>query len=223
MADETKELSGIEAAAARDEELAPQLWMMITTFWNSPGRNTLVLLGAAICAVVALTAFGQIKLNAWNKPFYDALSLKDFSEFAHQLLVFGVIAGALLALNVAQAWLREMSKLKLRDGLTHDLFDQWLVPRRAFRLSGAGEIGKNPDQRIHEDARHLVELSTDLGIGLLQSTLLLASFITVLWTVSNDVTFSVAGVSFVLPGYMVWLALIYAGIASSVSGVLGAR
>jgi vitamin B12/bleomycin/antimicrobial peptide transport system ATP-binding/permease protein len=221
MADETKKSSGSEAAAARDEELAPQLWMMITTFWNSPGRNTLVLLGAAICAVVALTAFGQIKLNAWNKPFYDALSLKDFSGFAHQLLVFGVIAGALLALNVAQAWLREMSKLKLRDGLTHDLFDQWLVPRRAFHLSGAGEIGKNPDQRIHEDARHLVELSTDLGIGLLQSTLFLASFITVLWTVSNDVTFSVAGVSFVLPGYMVWLALIYAGIASFVSWRVG--
>ena len=107
-----------------------------------------------------------------------------------------------------------MSKLKLRDGLTHDLFDQWLVPRRAFRLSGAGEIGKNPDQRIHEDARHLVELSTDLGIGLLQSTLLLVSFITVLWTVSNSVTFSVAGLSFALPGYMVWLALAYAGIAS---------
>ena len=68
MADETEELSGIEAAAARDEELAPQLWMMITTFWNSPGRNTLVLLGAAICAVVALTAFGQIKLNELDLP-----------------------------------------------------------------------------------------------------------------------------------------------------------
>jgi vitamin B12/bleomycin/antimicrobial peptide transport system ATP-binding/permease protein len=132
----------------------------------------------------------------------------------HQLAIFGVLAGALLALNVAQAWLREMSKLKLRDGLTHDLFDQWLVPRRAFRLSGAGEIGVNPDQRIHEDAHHLVETSTDLGIGLLQSTLLLICFITVLWTVSDGVIFSVAGVRFALPGYMVWLALAYAGIAS---------
>ena len=215
MADETKKLFGsVSATAARDEELVPQLWMMITTFLNSPGRNTLFSLGGALCAVVALTAFGQIKLNAWNKPFYDALSLKDFSGFLYQLVIFVVIAGALLALNVAQAWLREMSKLKLRDGLTHDLFDQWLVPRRAFRLAGAGEIGKNPDQRIHEDARHLVELSTDLGIGLLQSTLLLVSFITVLWTVSNNVTFSVAGVSFAVPGYMVWLALAYAGIAS---------
>jgi putative ATP-binding cassette transporter len=222
MADETKKPSGSEAAAAaRDEELAPQLWMMITTFFNSPGRNTLILLGAALCVVVALTAYGQIKLNAWNKPFYDALSRKDFIEFLYQLVLFGVIAGALLALNVAQAWLREMSKLKLRDGLTHDLFDQWLVPRRAFHLSNAGEIGVNPDQRIHEDARHLVETSTDLGIGLLQSTLLLICFITVLWTVSQDITFSIDGWSFALPGYMVWLALTYAGIASFVSWRVG--
>jgi ABC-type uncharacterized transport system fused permease/ATPase subunit len=208
-------------AAGRDEELAPQLWMMITAFLNSPGRNNLFLLGIAVCAVVALTAFLQIKLNAWNKPFYDALSRKDAAAFVYQLVIFGVIAGALLALNVAQAWLREMSKLKLREGLTRDLFDQWLVPRRAFRLSTAGEIGENPDQRIHEDARHLVDLSTDLGIGLLQATLLLVCFITVLWDVSESVIFSVAGVRFALPGYMVWLALTYAGIASFASWWVG--
>ena len=215
MADEIKTPSRSEAAtAARGEELAPQLWMMIKPILNSPSRNILFLLGVALCTVVALTAYGQIKLNAWNKPFYNALSRKDVSEFVYQLAVFGVIAGALLSLNVAQAWLREMSKLKLRDGLTRDLFNQWLVPRRAFHLSGAGEIGKNPDQRIHEDARHLVELSTDLGIGLLQSTLLLVCFITVLWTASDGVMFSVDGWRFALPGYMVWLALAYAGIGS---------
>jgi len=49
MADETKKPSGSEAAtAARHEELAPQLWMMITTFFHSPGRNTLFSLGAAV-------------------------------------------------------------------------------------------------------------------------------------------------------------------------------
>jgi putative ATP-binding cassette transporter len=59
--------------------------MMITTFLNSPGRNILFLLGASLCAAVALTAFGQIKLSAWNKPFYDALSRKDVLEFVYQL------------------------------------------------------------------------------------------------------------------------------------------
>ncbi|MGH6841823.1 MAG: ABC transporter ATP-binding protein/permease, partial [Methylocella sp.] len=203
------------AKAAAKDEFAPQAWMMIKTFWwDSPGRNTLFLLGAGICTVVALTAYSQIELNSWNKPFYDALSLKDFSGFLHQLLVFAVLAGALLALNVAQAWLREMTKLKAREDLTRDLFNQWLVPRRAFRLSKAGEIGQNPDQRIHEDARHLVDLSTDLGIGLLQATLLLVCFISVLWTASSGILFSIAGLSFAMPGYMVWCALIYAGIAS---------
>src|ERR1700731_4186609 len=222
MDEETKKPSRPQGdAAALGQELAPQLRMMLTTFVHSPGRNKLFLLGLAVCAVVALTAFGQIKLNAWNKPFYDALSLKDFWEFLYQLVVFGVIAGGLLALNVAQAWLRELSKLKLREGLTRDLFDQWLVPRRAFRLSGAGEIGVNPDQRIHEDARHLVDLSTDLGIGLLQATILLGCFISVLWSLSESVNFSVDGWRFTIPGYMVWCALIYAGVASLVSWRVG--
>src|ERR1700730_13299854 len=152
MDEQTKKPSPPQGdAAASGQELAPQLRMMLTTFVHSPGRNKLFLLGLAVCAVVALTAFGQIKLNAWNKPFYDALSLKDFWEFLYQLVIFAVIAGALLALNVAPAWLRVMSKLRLREGLTRYLFNQWLVPRRAFHLSSAGEIGVNPDQRIHED------------------------------------------------------------------------
>lgn len=206
---------------APGEKLAPQLHMMVRTFLDSPARNALFVLGIAIFVVVALTAFGQIKLNAWNKPFYNALSRKDFVEFSYQLVVFAVIAGALLVLNVAQAWLREMSKLKLREGLSRDLFDQWLTPKRAFRLSGAGEIGVNPDQRIHEDARHLVDLSTDLGIGLLQATILLVSFITVLWALSETISFSIDGMSFTIPGYMVWCALVYAGIASFVSWRVG--
>ncbi len=99
-------------------------------------------------------------------------------------MVFVFIAGVLLTLNVAQVWLNQTLKVRLRAGLTRDLFGEWLKPKRAFRLAGAGEIGENPDQRIHEDARHLTELSTDLGIGLLQSTLLLISFVGVLWILS---------------------------------------
>ena len=96
-----------------------------------------------------------------------------------------------------------------------------LDTRRAFRLTYAGEIGANPDQRIHEDARHLTELSTDLGIGLLQSSLLLGSFIGVLWMLSGNVVFHVSGRSFAIPGYMVWCALAYTGTASWISWLIG--
>ena len=128
-----------------------------------------------------------------------------------------IIAGALLALNVAQRWLGEMLKLKLRQGLVHDLVQNWLVPVRAFRLANAGDIGVNPDQRMHEDARHLTELSADLGIGLLQASILLITFINILWGISSGFVFHVAGRTLAIPGYMVWAAVIYAASASLVS------
>jgi putative ATP-binding cassette transporter len=209
-----------EAPLPRDQ-LLPQVFMMARAFLASPQRNALILLAIGLASVIGGTAAGQIELNAWNQPFYDALSRKDLRAFLYQLGVFGVIAGTLLALNVAQAWLNHMTKLKLREGLTRHLFDHWLEPKRAFRLAGAGEIGVNPDQRIHEDTRHLVELSTDLGIGLLQASLLLVSFIGVLWYLSSDVRFFVGETSFSVPGYMVWCALLYAGTASWLSWQVG--
>jgi putative ATP-binding cassette transporter len=201
--------------------LARETLTLLQVLWVSQTRNALVWLWAALVVVVGATAYGQIKLNAWNKPFYDSLTRRDSHQFLHQLGVFAFIAGALLVLNVAQTWLNQMFRMELRTGLTRDLFAQWLVPKRAFMLGGAGEIGINPDQRIHEDARHLSDLTTDLGAGLLQAALLLASFIGVLWGLSAGVTFELAGENFVIPGYMVWSALFYAGAASLAGWLVG--
>jgi putative ATP-binding cassette transporter len=201
--------------------LVPQLNLMIRALWSSPVRNTLMLLATGVWAAVIATAYGQIRLNRWNQPFYDALARRDFRGFLFQLGVFALIAGGLLALNVALKWLGEMLKLKLRAGLVHDLMQEWLAPRRAFRLASAGPISVNPDQRMHEDARHLTELSTDLGIGLLQSSILLVTFVSVLWGLSSGFGFVIRGQTWVIPGYMVWAAVIYAGSASLLSYWLG--
>lgn len=201
--------------------LAAQIATIFRAYYGSRELGQLFLIGGGLVVVVASTAYAQIRLNAWNEPFYDALSRKDLGAFGAQLLVFAWLAGALLVLNVAQTWLNQLAKLKLRIGLTRDLFAQWLMPKRAFLLAGMGDIGENPDQRIHEDARHLAELSTDLGVGLFQAALLLASFIGVLWGLSAGVTFELDGKSFSVPGYMVWSALLYAGAASWASWRVG--
>jgi vitamin B12/bleomycin/antimicrobial peptide transport system ATP-binding/permease protein len=138
-----------------------------------------------------------------------------------QLGVFAELAGVLLLLNVTQTWLNQTSRVVLRQGLVHDLMKEWLKPLRAFRLSNAGWIGVNPDQRMHADAQHLTELMTDLGIGLLQSTLFLGSFIGVLWMLSKRMIFPIAGHQLHVPGYLVWCALFYAGTASLVSWLVG--
>jgi vitamin B12/bleomycin/antimicrobial peptide transport system ATP-binding/permease protein len=122
--------------------------MMLRVFRGSPQKTEILIFGFTLLIVIGATAFGQIKLNAWSRPFYDALAHKDLPGLIKQIIVFGIIAGALLVMNVAQTWLNLAIKVKLREGLVTDLFDQWLKPRRAFRLVDAREIGANPDQRI---------------------------------------------------------------------------
>ena len=201
--------------------LLPQLATVGHALWVSPARRALLVLTVALFVVIVVTAYGQIRLNSWNQPFYDALAHRDFSQFMTQLGVFCIIAGALLVLNVGQTWLTQMLTLKLRQGVVHDLIEKWMLPGRAFRLANAGAIGINPDQRMHEDARHLAELSADLGIGLLQASILLVTFIDVLWATTSDFIFHIDGRSFVVPGYMVWAALLYSGSASLLSYWVG--
>ena len=113
--------SATATGATANAGLVPELTMMYQALWTSPVRNTLFMQAGALFIVIAATAYGQILLNNWNKPFYDALSRRDFAGFLEQLGVFGLIAGALLVLNVVQRYLGEMSKVKLREGLVEDL------------------------------------------------------------------------------------------------------
>ena len=60
-----------------------------------------------------MTTYGQIILNRWNQPFYDAITRRDVNDFLYQLGVYFVIVGSLLVLDVAQRWLTETIKFRL--------------------------------------------------------------------------------------------------------------
>src|SRR5579863_5695413 len=124
-----------EADEYTDSSMVRQIRMMLRALRDSPAGKALLVLVGAVFAVVLVTAYAQIRLNSWNKPFFDALSRRDVRGFLFQLGVFFLIAGGLLVLNVAQRWLIETLKVKLREGLVLDLLKDWLQPRRAFWLA----------------------------------------------------------------------------------------
>ncbi|MER9138234.1 ABC transporter ATP-binding protein/permease [Mesorhizobium sp. M0830] len=207
--------------AVEASSLSDQVASIRRALAGSPVRKWLLWTAVGMMAVIIATSIGQVLLNRWNQPFYDALARRDMAAFLHQLLVFAAIAGGLLVLNIGQTWLNQMIRLKLREALTLDLIDQWTRPARAFRLANAGAIGVNPDQRMQQDAAHLSDLSTDLGVGLLQSCILLVSFVGVLWELSSGFVFHIGGTALAIPGYMVWAAILYAGTASWLSWLVG--
>jgi vitamin B12/bleomycin/antimicrobial peptide transport system ATP-binding/permease protein len=222
VTDRSTQTSGVESEAESAHlGLGRQLAMMIRAIFASPVGKTLVFLLIAIVLVVIVTAYGQVRLNRWNKSFFDALSRRDLPDFVFQLGVFFVIAGILLVLNVAQRWLAETLQVKLREGLVRSLLKDWMQPRRAFWLANSGPMGVNPDQRIHEDARKLCELSADLVIGLLQASILFGTFAGVLWGLSSEFSFRIDDRDYAIPGFMLWAAILYAAAGSVLSYWVG--
>jgi putative ATP-binding cassette transporter len=210
-----------QAAGADHSGLLRQLGPLLGALRAAPVGSTILRLVIELVVVIAATAYGQIRLNSWNKPFFDALSRRDTQGFLLQLGVFFLIICLLLLLNVAQRWLVETLKVVMREGLVQHLVGLWLSPRRAYWLGQGGSMGVNPDQRMHEDARKLCELSADLGSGLLQASVLFSTFAGILWVLSRDFSFRIGGEDHPIPGFMLWVAVLYAGGGSLLSYWVG--
>ncbi|NLH81515.1 MAG: ABC transporter ATP-binding protein/permease [Phyllobacteriaceae bacterium] len=198
-----------------------QVRQVVARMRGAPERRALAWLVLGLVATIVSNNMAQIWLNDWQGLFYDALERRDWPGFVSEALHFLRIAGTLLVLVVLQTWGAEMIKVQLRSWLTRHLLDEWLVSKRSYLLTFAGEVGANPDQRIHEDTRHLAELTADLGASLIQATLLLASFIGVLWLLSEQVKFSIDGKLVGIPGYMVWCALAFSLAGSALTWWVG--
>src|SRR3546814_2477648 len=65
-------------------------------------------------------------------------------------------------------------------------------------------------------------MTTERGVGLLQAGMLLVSFVSVLWALSDDVGFVIGGERIAIPGYMVWCAVGYAVLGSWLTWKVGA-
>ena len=219
--DEADDLVAAEMETVAESGLGKQLGLILQALRSSAVAKVLLVLIVSLIVVVLATAYGQVYLNRWNQPFYDALSRRDLKDFMTQLGVFFIIVGCLLVLNVVQRWIVEHLKLRLREGLTRDLIDRWMQPRRAFWLANSGSMGANPDQRMQEDARKFTELSADLGVGLLQATILFVTFAGVLWGLSTDFSFRIGDADYAVPGFMLWAAIAYALIGSLLSYWVG--
>jgi putative ATP-binding cassette transporter len=107
--------------------------------------------------------------------------------------------------------------MRWRRWLTDVYLAEWLADRAYYRMALTDPYTDNPDQRIADDARLFVEDTLSLGIGLLNSIVTLGSFILVLWSLSGSIT--VLGVE--IPGYMVWVALVYALLGTWLAHLIG--
>ena len=190
-------------------------------FFSSDEKWMARLLAGGVVALTLLQIAIQIKLNLWNKDFFDALEARDWNAFLGAMGVFALLAGASMGVAVYQVYLKQLLQLRWRRWLTARLTGAWLDKGRHYQLNFIGSGVDNPDQRIAENVKGATEMAVEFALGILNSVLTLAAFCSILWVLSGALPVTLGDLSFDIPGYMVWAALLYAGIGSIATYFIG--
>jgi vitamin B12/bleomycin/antimicrobial peptide transport system ATP-binding/permease protein len=185
-------------------------WSLIKPYWQSEEKFMAWLLLGTVIALTLSMVYMSVQFNQWYNLFYNSLQDKDKHEFFHQMLRFALLATIYIVMAVYSIYLNQMLQIRWRRWLTDKYLNRWLAERTYYRMQLTGNPADNPDQRIAEDFRLFVEETLTLSLGLLNAVVTLVSFAGILWTLSGPLAIPYNGGEIVIPGYMVWVALIYA-------------
>jgi putative ATP-binding cassette transporter len=202
-------------------QFARRAWGLVGPYFRSEERWRARALLAVIVVLTLGLVFLQVLYNDWNRLFFEALQNKDFASFGPLLVRFGIIAALYIIGAVYRLYFQQMLQMRWRVWLTHQYVDNWLSQRTYYRMEVAGRTADNPDQRISEDIQLFTSTTLSLALGLLTSLVTLVSFVAILWTISGALSFALGPVAVDIPGYMVWVAVLYALAGSLLTHLIG--
>jgi vitamin B12/bleomycin/antimicrobial peptide transport system ATP-binding/permease protein len=182
-----------------------------------PGR---LLLGAVIAMELSVVA-ATVILNQWYNRFYNTLQDRNWDAFVSAILFFCALAAVYTVLVVYKNYLNYWLQIRWRRWMTQAYLRQWLNSATHYRMQLLGDAADNPDQRIADDLQMFVQQTLSIGTGILNSVVTLFSFVVILWTLSEQAPLHLFGSDFVIPGYLVWAALIYAVIGTVLTHRIG--
>jgi vitamin B12/bleomycin/antimicrobial peptide transport system ATP-binding/permease protein len=186
------------------------VWRIAAPYFRSDdkwaGRG---LLAAVVAIELSLVAI-DVLVNQWNNRFYNALQEHDGAAFVRETLIFCTLAAANVVLAVYQLYLNQWLQIRWRRWMTNRYLGAWLQDANHYRMQLQGDAADNPDQRMTDDIKLFVERTIDLGLRLLNAVVTLTSFVVILWALSAAAHLNFFGTHVVIPGYLVWCALVYA-------------
>lgn len=199
-----------------------QFYYLARPFWGIRSALLAWLLLLVVLALSLSSVWFNVQLNQWNGEFYNALQQLNSQALYRLLQHFILLVSALILVVVFADYLKQRLIMRWRTGMTEHILARWLSHKgQHYALKINALVPDNPDQRIAEDVRLLIESSLRLLITFLHSLLTLISFATILWQLSGSISFSLAQHSFTLPGYMFWVCILYTLIGIGLTHWIG--
>jgi putative ATP-binding cassette transporter len=186
----------------------------------------------AVAMVVFLVLINQaqvaitVRLSFFNRDWFNAIQEKNAHDFWQLLLsVFVPWAFIYVTSTVVEFVVQSTLIIRWRRWLTEFYVSHWLDENTHYRMTLIGAEADNPDQRISEDINRFIDGGNE-GYGIYSYSILListlsslVSFAIVLWTLSAN--YVLPGTEIKVPGFLFWVALIYAGVGTIVTHLIG--
>jgi putative ATP-binding cassette transporter len=197
-------------------------WRLVTPYFRSEERwiALSLLIGAIVLTLSAVAV--DVAYNEWSRRFFDTFQSKDEAGFWREMINFSWIAALTIAFAIARGLVSPYLRLRWRRWLTGRYLAHWLDGRGYYRIELERKID-NADQRIAEDLERLGLYTMQLLLGVIGATATLVSFLFILWQLSGSLSLAFVGVDADIPGYMVWVALIYAFAGTYLANLVGRR
>src|SRR5271166_5982012 len=196
-------------------------WRLARCYWTSEQRWSAWALLLTVLVLNLGNVFVSVRINAWNRSFYNALAAFDSGSLFAQLAIFCILVAFAISMSVYGQYLSQMLQIRWRRWLTGRYLEGWLEEGAYYQLELTDKTD-NPDQRISEDIQQFTAYVLSLSIGLISSIASLSSFLAILWGLSGPGDIPIGKwTTLHIPGYLVWAALLYAGIGTYLTIIIG--
>ncbi|MBE9608680.1 ABC transporter ATP-binding protein/permease [Chitinilyticum piscinae] len=203
-------------------ELLPHFWELARPFWRSEEKWKAWGLLSVVIGLSLFLVWLNVQFNDVYKVMYDAMQAYDGKKFWESITRFSILAAINIVSFVHMVYFRQMLEIKWRRWLTQELTWRWLRGQNYYRMQLTDKSTDNPDQRIAEDCGQFVQLTLKLGLGLLTSVVTFCAFAPILWRLSGGANFGfLFGMNLHVPGYLLWIAIVYALFGSVLAAWVG--
>jgi putative ATP-binding cassette transporter len=200
------------------------MWGIAKPYWaGSEERWSARGLLFAVVALNLLMVYISYRITEWYNTFWNALQKYDAPAAWHQILIFAILVVPYIAAAVYQTYLTQMLQIRWQRWLTKRYIDAWLSRSTYYRMQVLGDGTDNPDQRISQDLSTFAYQTLNILIGAISSITTLVAFVAMLWKLSSQAALPWRGAKIVIPGYLVWTALLYSIAGTILIAVVGRR
>jgi len=194
---------------------------LAAAYWTGDEKWKARGLTAALVLLTVAQVVSPILMNLWSQNLFDSLEQRAMDRMPLLILALAGIIVANMTVTTTHLNLKRRLQMSWRRWLVRRILDEWMVKGRHFQVTYMPGEHDNPDGRISEDVRITTENAINLAHSLLYCILLLISFTKILWSLSGETWIEWGDLSIYIPGHLVWVALLYAAVGTTVAMLLG--